>query len=304
MPKLTPPPFYAPPARWNEKAKTSEFAPEWLDYFTKQADFLGNALNFASNDGGATLTYTDATTVTLVPTAGGRIPVYSNGSISLIEVPAGVTLSNSGLAVSTLYYVYAFYTGTRVVLEASTTGHANASGLEVKSDDIARTLVGMVRTNGSAQFADTNSFRGVASWFNTRARSINAATATDVTINSIYPLVTANYSNLFATDVVVLSWGQAALFNASGVALITSLGGAGACDTRIWMSVANVVFGLQGYNLSTAPNYLPVSASACAELAEGAHVLNIKIACYNNTNTSASSTYLASYCGFGGMVFI
>jgi hypothetical protein len=300
LPKLTPPPFYAPPARWNEKAKTSEFAPEWLDYFTKQSDFLGNALNFASNDGGATLTYTNATTLTLVPTSGGRIPVYSSGSISLIELPAaGVTLSNAGLSANTGYYVYARYTGTQIILEASLTGHANASGLEVMSSDISRSLVGMIYLNSSAQFADTNSFRGVASWFNTRARAVNAATAADVTINSSNPLV---YSNLFASNVVILSWGQASFFSTSGI--VAGTGGSFPCDARMQVSADASPFGLIGY--AYLPSSGPVggiTTAACLELAEGAHTINISIGAYNG-GAAASVKYLIGACGLSGMIFV
>lgn len=300
MPRLSPPPFYAPPARWNEKAKTSEFAPEWLDYFTKQSDFLGNALNFASNDGGATLTYTNATTLTLIPAAGGRIPIYTQGQIALIELPtAGVTLSNSGLSTSTLYYVYARYTGTMIVLEASTTGHANAGGLEVKSDDISRSLVGMIYTNGSSQFVDSAIFRGVATWFNKRARSVNAATGSDVSVNNAEPI---SYSALFATNVIVTSWGQASLFNASGV--VNFVSGADPVDARMRFTSDGSAFGLEGYTyLSASGVYQGVSTSACVELAEGAHAINLNIAAYNAT-TGETVKYLSGYCGFGGMIFI
>ncbi len=300
MPKLSPPPFYAPPARWNEKAKTSEFAPEWLDYFTKQSDFLGNALNFAANDGGATLTYTNATTLTLVPAAGGRIPIYTGGQIALIELPAaGVTLSNSGLSAGTNYFVYARYTGTQILLEASTTGHANASGLEVKSDDISRSLVGLIWTNGSGQFSDSASSRAVASWFNKRARAVNAVTGSDVSINSANPIT---YSELFATDIIVISWGQASIFSAA--AIVNAVSGTFPCDARMQFTQNASAFGLEGYGyLSATGEYQSFATTACVELAEGAWEINLNVAAFNGT-TGEVVKYLSGYCGFGGMLFI
>jgi hypothetical protein len=82
---------------------------------------------------------------------------------------AGVTISNAGLAASTVYYVYARMSGGAMALELSTTGHTPTNGVETKTGDTTRTLVGMVRTNASSQFVDDATNICVLSFFNRRA---------------------------------------------------------------------------------------------------------------------------------------
>lgn len=295
MPKLSPPPFYAPPARWNEKAKTSEFAPEWLDYFTKQSDFLGNALNFASNDGGATLTYTNATTLTLVPAAGGRIPIYTQGQIALIELPpAGVTLANTGLSTSTLYYVYARYTGTMIVLEASTTGHANAGGLEVKSDDISRTLVGMAWTNGSSQFSDSKVSRAVATWFNKRPRAIGGSFGSDVNVSSTTPVA------MTSPSIVFLSWGPSIASHFVANALCEWTAGSpelGYLEARIDGATVGTI-GVA--TLTSTVTFQSTSCSSAEELSEGKKIFDL----YGYTFGGNTVKYRGLYTGFSGVVIL
>jgi hypothetical protein len=72
------------------------------------------------------------------------------------------------------------------VLEVSTTGHATSptTGVEIKSGDSTRTLVGMVYTTAASVFADSLSQRFVASWFNRRLREFNSASQ-DITITAV-----------------------------------------------------------------------------------------------------------------------
>lgn len=84
---------------------------------------------------------------------------------------AGVTLTNSGLSSSTLYYIYAYISGGNVTLSASTTGYTTDStagniGTPILTGNNAYTLVGMVYMNSSTQFADDSGNRNVLSYFN------------------------------------------------------------------------------------------------------------------------------------------
>lgn len=297
MPKLSPPPFYAPPARINAKTQQSEFAPEWLDYFTKQSNFLGDALNFTSNDGGATLTYTNATTLTLIPSGGGRIPVYIDGSVSLIEVPSGgVAYTASGLGSNTLYYVYARYSGNAIVIDLTTVGHANAGGIEVRSDAINQTLVGMARTNGSGQFADSAIFRGVATWFNKRPRSLRGSFAGDVSVSATSGSPVA----MISPDVVFLSWGGpvASYFDANALCEWTAGSSEfGYLEARV---NGNLVGTIGAAYLTSAGPFDSAACSACEELAEGAKTFNM----YGYTFGGNTVKYRASYTGFAGWVII
>jgi hypothetical protein len=129
---------------------------------------------------GAQLQFTNATTLTLAPKNGGLL--WVNGFN--YAVPAALTVSNTGLAASTLFYVYAAVTAGALSLDApSTTGYAlAANGMPQKSGDATRTLVGMIYTNGSSQFVQQDGSWQVVSYFQrslqrTRTRfSVNRTT--------------------------------------------------------------------------------------------------------------------------------
>lgn len=133
----------------------------------------GQTLNPADNTqlakampvhGQCRLSFVSATTIVLAPHDGNCLII--NGL--MMRVPAGgVSISNTGLAASTLYNVYAFMNAGAMTLELSTTVHASgANGVEIKSGAPTRTLVGMVYTNGASQFVDSTTQRFVRSWFN------------------------------------------------------------------------------------------------------------------------------------------
>ncbi|MFM0330649.1 hypothetical protein [Paraburkholderia strydomiana] len=121
------------------------------------------------------LTCPSATQIALVPYQGNNVPI--NGALYTLP-NAGVTLASTSLSANTLYYIYAIGTGSAVSsLEASTTGYTMAStGQYTKTGDVTRLLVGMARTNGSAQFVDSMAAgRCVLSWFNQRFKPILGA---------------------------------------------------------------------------------------------------------------------------------
>lgn len=125
------------------------------------------------------------------------------------QIPAaGVNMSNAGLNGSVLYYVYAYLLAGVVTLEAVTTGHATdaTTGVEIKSGDPSRTLVGMLYTDPSAQFMDTPVRRLLANWFN--RRKINCAITTTGAI-SFTTTVPTNISS--ALDLEFLTWGDEAI---------------------------------------------------------------------------------------------
>lgn len=129
------------------------------------------------------LTYTSAIQLTLVPYNGNFLTI--NGTIQTVP-SGGVTLSNAGLTLSTLYYVYAFMSASVMTLEASTTAYAvsTADGTYIKTADATRALVGMVYVNGTTQFDDSLGKRNVASWFNRRIRNITGASTGGANTNS------------------------------------------------------------------------------------------------------------------------
>lgn len=148
------------------------------------------------------LEYSSATACVLWPWL-GNVLSFCDGNY--YPVPSsGVTLSNSGLAASTFYYVYAYMNSGTMTLEASTTGHSTDTtyGIEIKTGDSTRTLVGAVYTNGSTQFADSLSARNVVSWFNAVIKpiSIPNTSAVAVTSTSVWTPVTNAASFIVLDD--------------------------------------------------------------------------------------------------------
>ncbi|OZI61546.1 hypothetical protein [Bordetella genomosp. 11] len=118
------------------------------------------------------LVYTSGTQCTLMPFKGNHLVV--GGRTYRID-NSGIVLPNTGLAASTLYYLYAYIDAGAVKVEASTTGYVKGpGGVEVRNGDSSRTLVGKVVTTSGSMFTDTDAARGVASWFNPRQISANA----------------------------------------------------------------------------------------------------------------------------------
>lgn len=132
--------------------------------------------------GNAYFSYVGATSVSLVPFNGNFIKI--NGKLYTIP-SSGVTGTNAGLSANTLYYVYLYNNAGTLSLEFSTTVHATSAtagnaGVEIKSGDDTRTLVGMVYTNASSQFTPNL----VSSWFNRRLRSWRAGFTADRSTSS------------------------------------------------------------------------------------------------------------------------
>lgn len=132
--------------------------------------------------GQAKLNYTSATVLTLAPKNGGLIWIDGYN----YPVPAGLTITNSGLSANTLYYVYVQQVAGVLSIVVSATTHAPlaANGVEVMFGDATKTLVGAVWTNASSQFADAVGLRNVATWYNRSGKAIYGITPSTATIGS------------------------------------------------------------------------------------------------------------------------
>lgn len=114
------------------------------------------------------LVYVSATSIKLQPQGGRNLNI--NGLPEKVPT-AGVTITNAGLTANTVYFVYAYMASGTMTLELSTTGHSQANGIETKTGDTSRTLVGMIATNASSQFQDGTGLLGVLSYFNRRRKT-------------------------------------------------------------------------------------------------------------------------------------
>ena len=130
-------------------------------YFTALQAMLSQ-----TGHGQCRLSVSSTTTLLLLPYNGRNVIV--NGT-ALVLPTIGVTYTISGLAASTLYYVYLSGTTAAPVLTVSATAYVSGTnGVTVKSGDATQTLVGMVRTNASTQFVDSQAIRTCLNWFNRR----------------------------------------------------------------------------------------------------------------------------------------
>lgn len=119
----------------------------------------------------------------LLPFNGNKLTI--NG-VNCTVPDAGVTLAPTGLTVSSLYFIYAVATaGVVTSLEATLTSTphvtsttAGNKGVEIKSGDDTRSLVGLVRVIVGPAFQDTAIQRFVRSWFNRGTLAMQGAADT------------------------------------------------------------------------------------------------------------------------------
>jgi hypothetical protein len=145
----------------------------------------------------------------------------------------GATLPPTGLANSTLYYIYATAGIGGVALEASTTAYVQAdeaTGLSVKTGDTSRRLVGMARTTSGGAWADSATQRFVRSRFNsTGIAGINPFTSNQGSITS-----TASFGEInsafrceflvWSGEIVHLTFCGTAFNGSSGAAVFSAIG--------------------------------------------------------------------------------
>jgi len=135
----------------------------------------------------------------LSPFNGNRLLI--NGAPQTIPA-AGITLAATGLIPAALYYIYAYMVGATMTLEASATGHSTdvTTGVEIKTGDVTRTLVGMARPIAGPAFADTAAQRYVLSYFNRRDLSCGGAfTALRAITSTSYVEIGNDIRNEFIT---------------------------------------------------------------------------------------------------------
>lgn len=107
-----------------------------------------------------------------------------NGAAETVPA-AGVSLAPTSLTPGTTYFIYAFMSAGTMTLEASTTAHAtHTDGVEIKSADATRTLVGMARIITGPAWVDTDAQRFVVSWFHRRTKIARNTLAGDRTSTS------------------------------------------------------------------------------------------------------------------------
>jgi hypothetical protein len=228
------------------------------------------------------LTYVSATQLAFKPFRGDTIKI--NGAFYQIPAAGIAGLTNGGLAANTTYYVYAYNNAGVITGEFSTTGHVTSStvgnsGVETKSGDDTRTLIGMIRTNASSQFVDTAANRFVISWFNRRAIQL---TGINVSIGGI---TATSYVELNSgARINFVNWAEEAV--AAGYAGFASANGITNAQATIYLDniQSQMVMGPLGTIVSSG--YAVSLAGTCSfNTSEGFHSLSL----YGSTSAVTAS---------------
>jgi hypothetical protein len=103
---------------------------------------------------------------------------------------AGVSLAPTALSVGTVYNIYAYMNAGTMTLEASTTARAtdSATGIQIKSGDATRTLVGKARIITGPAWQDADAQRFVISWFNPLPKRAYGSIGSNQTTTSTTPV--------------------------------------------------------------------------------------------------------------------
>jgi hypothetical protein len=214
---------------------------------------------------------------------------------------AGVTLAATGLTATTRYYIYAVAAaGVVTSLEASTTGHsidttALNKGVEIKTGDSTRTLVGMAYVKTAATFADTPAQRFVLSWFNRKSitgsapftSNVAGSSTTYAELSSSFRLEFLNWSG----DIVDLRFSGPIFGNAAGSYVQSTFG----IDSTTAAEDAFSQLALLGANQGTSQT-LQFGKTG---LSEGYHYATVLC-----NNAGAGNAYTAQGGGPGGRCVI
>ena len=166
---------------------------------------VSRAYNDLSPHGQCRFVYTDSTHCTLQRFNGRYLVV---GGAQQIIPAAGVSFEAANLTSGKIYYAYIYMDGSIMRGEWSTTGHKTDSGtgVETKTGDVARTLVGMVYLRSDNTFEDSDSARLVASLFNRRIRGLRKAFTT---YRSVKPAGNNTWTEIHSEiRVQFLTWGD------------------------------------------------------------------------------------------------
>jgi hypothetical protein len=143
-----------------------------------------------------------STGVAFIPKNGDRVQiagvVYAIPATGVLAANTGVYvagIAGQNLVANATYLVCVFNNGGTLTLDfLSTVSHAVDTttgnvGVEIKTGDNSRTVVGLIRTNGSAQFSDSTAARFTLSWFNRQEKitsfgGSNQSTASTVLVNT------------------------------------------------------------------------------------------------------------------------
>lgn len=171
------------------------------------------------------------------------------------------------------YYIYAYMSSGVMTLEASTTGHSadTSTGVEIKTGDASRSLVGLAVLNAGPAWVNTRAQRFVRSWFNSsRIDFGNVFAANRNTANSTYTELSS------AERAEFLLWGIEAIALATSGRMDNSAVVGAEVDVSIGIDGANPIDTYGGLIYGSGPTYGPASCFATvSSFVEGYHYATI-----------------------------
>lgn len=241
------------------------------------------------------LKFVNTTTIRLDGIKSGKMSI---GGVDRIVPATGPTLPATGLTTATLYYIYAYWTGTAVALEASTTTHVtHTDGTEVKSGDPTRALVGMAMPVTGALWSFSAKAYLVRSYYN------RAPIATTVQFGGTYGgMVSTSVIELAggAEQIRFLAWDdEGALVVLSGQVSNSTANTVTYVQEWIVNTVAplNLTGPLIGGSNPVAAGVIPVSSSAAMRCSEGLHYTTVYGAVSAGVGTYNSASAQSLYVG-------
>lgn len=234
------------------------------------------------------LAYVSSTQIALTRKNGKKLTI--NGTAQ--DIPsAGVTLANTGLTAATLYYAYAYMNAGVMTLEASATGHStdSSTGVEIKTGDATRTLVGMVYMGAGTPgtFVDSATQRFVRSWFNRKKQVLKGNfTASRSTSSNTYVELNTEIrveAVLWNDDLVNASSSGTATGGTSAMSVFTAISTDGA-TAQAGLESAGEGYSAGSHDVSTALSG-PISG-----LAEGKNFFTLLGRATANTGTWSYNT--------------
>ena len=206
------------------------------------------------------------------------IGVIIGGSVRLIPT-TGVDLAPTGLSAGTNYYVYAYMSGSTMLLEASATTPVvdTTYGIKVKSGDPARTLVGMARPIAGPNWATSAGHLLVISYFNRLKKSVSSFLSVDANIAAPSSLTEVNSTYGTGSRIDFLTWADEAVHIFGRGGAYQSAGTAALWAAAIGLDSATV--GYQGaMTWCSAGGAASLgSLQVASELAEGYHYATLLV---------------------------
>lgn len=237
----------------------------------------------------------------LLVSASTILTLFGKGGLSLFiagnnySMEGSPAASSSGLSASTLYHVYAYWTGSVIELELSTTIHAvdTTYGHKIKESDPSRTYVGMIRTDASSSFVDSDAQRFCASYYNRINKPVQrtALTGNPNTASATFVELTAGDKVEFIA--LGEEWSNCYY---SGCGLNATLGNV--VGGGIAVNGTGTILAPNLFNAPVALYAMPISGNVGYKFAHGYNYINLA----GHSSGGTVATFAGANCGFGAML--